>query len=145
MGRLSDFCYPKCHFCLVSPPAISGHLRHHSAIAATLPGRSISKFKESVCLVSVAHVLYPIFEAIFNFGNIFSKYSFFDPPNPPFFEKKTKILTFVENLLGRHVAHVQYPIFEALFNFGYIFSKKSFFDPLNPAFLKKKPQNFAFF
>ena len=32
---------------------------------------------------SISHVLYPIFEALFGFGGIFSKFSFFDPFNPP--------------------------------------------------------------
>ena len=58
-------------------------------------------------LGSVAHVSYAIFEALFDFGNIFSKKSFFDPLNPPFL-KKLKILTFFENPLWGHVAHVDY-------------------------------------
>ena len=98
-------------------------------------------FKFFVFLLGhVAHVQYPIFEALFGFGGIFSKFSFFDPLNPPFLKPPpssvTKTLKNIFLLLGC-VAHVQYPIFEVLFGSGRIFSKFSFFDPLNPPFLKK--------
>ena len=46
----------------------------------------------------VVLVSYAIFEDLFDFENIFSKKSFFDPLNPPFL-KKLKILTFFENPL----------------------------------------------
>ena len=83
----------------------------------------------------VAHVLYPIFEALFDFGNIFSKKSFFDPLNPPFL-KKLKILTFLKIFFS-----IQ---FLKLFSILKIFFQNfHFFSIWGPFFFKT--QNFEFF
>ena len=54
----------------------------------------ILSFFENFHSGHVAHVLYPIFEAIFDFENIFSKFSFFWPLGPIFW-KNSKFWVFL--------------------------------------------------
>ena len=69
----------------------------------------ILSFFENFHSGHVAHVLYPIFEAIFDFENIFSKFSFFWPLGPIFW-KNSKFWVFLKNFFGGmwHMFYIQF-------------------------------------
>ena len=93
--------------------------------------------------VSVAHVLYVFFRALFRSGNIFSKNALFGPLGPLFW-KPLKFLNFFEKHIPGGVAHVLYAFFKALFRSENIFFKKCVFWPSGTPFLKT-PKIFEFF
>ena len=58
----------------------------------------------------MTHVLCEFFRALFKFGNIFSKNSFFDPIVAPFLKKNLKILDFLKSFFGGmwHMFYIQF-------------------------------------
>ena len=84
---------------------------------------------------SMAHVLYPIFEALFDFWNIFSKFSFFDPLNHPFW-KNSKFWLFLKIFFGGmwHMFSIQF--FKPFSILKIFFQNFHFLTPITPLFWK---------